>query len=112
MASAELLLPEVVAQRIHLVRGCKVMLDEDLAQLCQVQTLALVQAVGRNLRRFPTEFMFRLTDEEWAALKSQNVISKGQGGRGGRRYAPYAFTEHGALMLMGFTADLDRGHDK
>lgn len=96
MTNAEILLPEIVAQRIHLVRGHKVMLDEDLAALYQVATRVLVQAIGRNARRFPPEFMFQLTDDEWSALRSQNVISKG---RGGRRYAPYAFTEHGALML-------------
>lgn len=72
------------------------MLDEDLALLYDVETRVLVQAVKRNLKRFPADFMFQLTDEEWLALRSQNVTSKG---RGGRRYAPYAFTEHGALML-------------
>ena len=90
------LVPEAIAQRIHLVRGFKVMLDEDLALLYGVETRVLVQAVKRNLKRFPADFMFQLTDEEWLALRSQNVTSKG---RGGRRYAPYAFTEHGALML-------------
>jgi len=72
------------------------MLDAHLALLYKVETRTLVQAVKRNLRRFPTDFMFQLTEEEWALLRSQNVISKG---RGGRRYAPFAFTEHGALML-------------
>jgi len=91
-----LVAPESVAQRILLIRGHKVMLDSDLAFLYNVQTRALVQAVKRNSRRFPTDFMFQLTNEEWDSLRSQNVISKG---RGGRRYAPYVFTEHGALML-------------
>lgn len=86
----------MVVQRIHLVRGRKVMLDADLALLYNVETRALVQAVKRNARRFPSDFMFQLSNEEWADLRSQNVTSKG---RGGRRYAPYAFTEHGALML-------------
>ncbi|MBI3480635.1 MAG: ORF6N domain-containing protein [Nitrosomonadales bacterium] len=90
------LAPEMLAQRIHFVRGHKVMLDADLAMLYKVETRILVQAVKRNLRRFPSDFMFQLSDEEWAVLRSQNVISKG---RGGRRYAPYVFTEHGALML-------------
>ncbi len=72
------------------------MLDADLAQLYGVETRLLVQAVKRNLARFPTDFMFQLDSAEWEALRSQIVISKG---RGGRRYAPYAFTEHGALML-------------
>lgn len=96
MSETEVLLPEIVAQRIHLVRGHKVMLDADLALLYNVETRALVQAVKRNPRRFPPDFMLQLSDEEWAVLRSQNVTSKG---RGGRRYAPYAFTEHGALML-------------
>jgi len=78
MSNAETLLLEAVAQRIHLVRGHKVMLDEDLAALYKVETRALVQAVNRNVRRFPPEFMFQLTDVEWSALRSQNVISKGR----------------------------------
>lgn len=72
------------------------MLDADLAELYGVEARVLVQAVKRNLRRVPPDFMFQLTDEEWLALRSQIVSSKG---RGGRRYAPYGFTEHGALML-------------
>lgn len=87
---------DVIAQRILLVRGQKVMLDVDLAALYSVETRVLVQAVKRNIGRFPGDFMVQLTDDEWAILRSQFVISKG---RGGRRYAPYAFTEHGALML-------------
>ena len=87
---------DVIAQRILLVRGHKVMLDVDLAALYGVETRVLVQAVKRNIGRFPGDFMVQLTDDEWAILRSQFVISKG---RGGRRYAPYAFTEHGALML-------------
>ena len=90
------LVSQGVAQRIHLVRGHKVMLDADLASLYNVDTRVLVQAIKRNSRRFPLDFMFQLTDEEWRALRSQLVTSKG---RGGRRYAPYVFTEHGALML-------------
>ena len=72
------------------------MLDADLAALYNVDTHVLVQAVKRNFRRFPADFMFQLSDVEWGALRSQIVTSKG---RGGRRYAPYVFTEHGALML-------------
>lgn len=87
---------DVIAQRILLVRGNKVMLDVDLAALYGVETRVLVQAVKRNIRRFPGDFMFQLNNDEWAILRSQIVTSKG---RGGRRYAPYAFTEHGALML-------------
>lgn len=72
------------------------MLDQDLAALYQVETKALVQAVQRNAKRFPTDFMFQLSFQEFAALRSQIVTSKG---RGGRRTAPYAFTEHGVAML-------------
>jgi len=91
----------VVAQRIErailLVRGQKVMLDADLAALYRVPTKVLVQAVKRNLARFPNDFMFRLTVEEAVRLRSQIVTSNV--GRGGRRYSPYAFTEHGVAML-------------
>ena len=72
------------------------MLDQDLAELYQVETKALVQAVQRNAKRFPPDFMFQLSFQEFAALRSQIVTSKG---RGGRRTAPYAFTEHGVAML-------------
>jgi hypothetical protein len=96
MIKSEDLVPELVSQRIHYLRGQKVMLDSDLAFLYNVETRALVQAVKRNTGRFPSDFMFQLTNEEWDSLRSQNVISKG---RGGRRYAPYVFTEHGVLML-------------
>lgn len=72
------------------------MLDADLAVLYGVETRAIVQAVKRNPHRFPEDFMFQLSSDEWTSLKSQTVITNG---RGGRRYAPYAFTEHGALML-------------
>ena len=87
MTETTSLVPEKIAQRIHLVRGQKIMLDTDLAALYKVETRTLVQAVKRNLRRFPQDFMFQLTDEEWGALRSQFVTSKG---RGGRRYAPLA----------------------
>lgn len=87
---------EHIESRILQLRGQKVMLDADLAKLYGVETRTLVQAVKRNLARFPADFMFQLDEIEWTALRSQFVISKG---RGGRRYAPYAFTEHGALML-------------
>ena len=72
-------------------------LDRDIAALYCVTTGALNQAVKRNLDRFPSDFMFRLTKEEWTGLKSQIVIAKE--GRGGLRSLPYAFTEHGVLML-------------
>lgn len=100
-----------VAALIRSIRGQRVMLDADLAVLYGVETRALNQAVKRNRERFPGDFVFELTREEilrisqtvisrpaaeGVPLKSQNVISKP--GRGGRRYRPYAFTEHGALM--------------
>jgi len=73
------------------------MVDADLAELYGVETRALVQAVKRNVERFPADFMFQLSNEEFSTLKSQSVISKP--GRGGRRTAPYAFTEQGVAML-------------
>jgi len=84
-----------IAGKIYLIRGHKVMLDNDLAEMYGVETKRLIEQVNRNLLRFPAEFMFRLTDEEFEVLRSQIATSK----RGGRRYAPYAFTEHGILML-------------
>ena len=88
---------ELIERRIYLVRAHKVMLDSDLAELYGVATKVLNQAVGRNLKRFPPDFMFRLTRQEYDVLKSQFVTSKT--GRGGRRYAPRAFTEQGVAML-------------
>jgi len=82
--------------RILTLRDQKVILDADLAAIYQVEVRALLQAVKRNPSRFPGDFLFQLAPEEVARLRSQTVISKP--GRGGRRYSPYAFTEHGALM--------------
>jgi ORF6N domain-containing protein len=81
---------------IHLVRGRRVMLDSDLAKIYGVTTGQLNQAVRRNVERFPAEFAFQLEAKELAILKSQSVISSSYGGR---RSAPWVFTEHGALML-------------
>ena len=86
-----------VERRILLVRGKRVMLDSDLAELYGVTTSRLNEQVRRNLERFPADFMFRLEMQDVARLRSQFAISKE--GRGGRRYQPLAFTEHGALML-------------
>ena len=86
-----------IAQSILVFRGHKVLLDEDLATLYGVGTGVLVQAVKRNLRRFPADFMFQLTEAEWIVLRSQNVIPTSS--RGGRRFAPYVFTEQGVAML-------------
>jgi hypothetical protein len=88
---------EVVISKIYLIRNHKVMLDDDLAELYQVETKRLNEQVKRNADRFPEDFMFQLTDEEWESLRSQIATSKK--GRGGRRYAPLAFTEYGVLML-------------
>jgi ORF6N domain len=93
-AADDSLSPQLLAGRIVAVRGQYVLLDSDLAQLYGVETRNLNQAVKRNVKRFPADFMFTLTTDEAAALRSQTVISK----RGGRRYAPAAFTEHGAIM--------------
>jgi len=96
MTSGALIPADRVARAILPMRGQRVILDEDLAALYGVETRHLVQAVRRNADRFPDDFSFRLTAEEWASLRSRIVISKS--GRGGRRHAPHVFTEHGALM--------------
>ncbi len=88
---------EVIERIIYMIRGHKVMLDSDLAQLYEVETRTLIQAVKRNIQRFPQDFMFQLNYQEVAALRSQSVTSKI--GRGGRRYIPYVFTEQGVAML-------------
>lgn len=87
----------LIGSRIVLLREQRAMLDSDLAELYGVETRVLVQAVKRNLDRFPSDFMFQLDSQDIAALRSQSVISKP--GRGGRRTAPYAFTEQGVAML-------------
>jgi ORF6N domain-containing protein len=86
-----------VERRIFLVRGQKVMLDTDLAELYRVPTKSLNLAVKRNADRFPDDFMFQLTDDEAAGLRFHFETSKR--GRGGRRYLSYAFTEQGVAML-------------
>jgi ORF6N domain-containing protein len=86
-----------IQQRIYFIRGQKVMLDSHLAELYRVPTHRLNEAVKRNRKRFPDDFMFRLTAAEARSLTSQIAMSKT--GRGGRRTAPYAFTEHGVAML-------------
>jgi hypothetical protein len=115
MSRASALVPsERISSAILMLRGHRVMLDADLAAFYGVETRALVQAVKRNRERFPEDFMFQLSEGEADALRSQIVISNGQRpevapgsrsqsviskGRGGRRYAPYAFTEQGVAML-------------
>ena len=91
---------EQIRSRIYEVRGVRVMLDFDLAELYQVETRVLKQAVRRNLERFPEDFMFEMTEQEYnsliISLRSQIVTSNE---RGGRRHMPFAFTEHGVIML-------------
>jgi hypothetical protein len=94
----ELIPLPAIQKRILVVRERHVMLDEDLAELYGVETRRLIEQVKRNIERFPSDFMFQLSKEEAAALRSQSATS---GGRGGRRYAPYVFTEQGVAMLSG-----------
>ena len=92
---------EAIASRIVVLRGQRVMLDADLAALYGVTTKRLNEQVRRNLERFPSDFMFQLTNQEVAILRSQFATSSSDARRfvwGGRRYTPHAFTEHGALM--------------
>ena len=86
-----------VKNLIYEIRGYKVMLDSDLAELYEVQTFRLNEAVKRNIERFPSHYMFQLTKDEYKLLTSQIAISKK--GRGGRRTMPYVFTEQGVAML-------------
>jgi hypothetical protein len=86
---------EIIQQQIIELRGQKVMLDFHLADLYEIETKVLKQAVKRNINRFPTDFMFELSNEEFESLRSQIVTSK----RGGLRYMPFAFTEQGVAML-------------
>lgn len=93
----ELIPIQIIENKILIIRGMKVMFDKDLAALYEIETGALNRAVKRNLERFPDFFMFQLTEEEFNSLRCQFGISKT--GKGGRRYLPYVFTEHGVLML-------------
>ena len=103
--SGEQIIPfEVIEKRIFLIRGQKVILSTNLAELYAVEVRSLVQAVKRNIIRFPNDFMFQLTESEYTNLKSQIVISKDGGYHknkwgGARRSTPYAFTEQGVAML-------------
>src|ERR1700712_2437327 len=100
-----------IQNRIYEIRGERVMLDRDLAALYETETKALNLAVKRNLKRFPVDFMFQLTKEEFNGLRFQIETSKNgdmlrlqnetSKGRGGTRYLPYAFTEQGVAMLSG-----------
>ncbi len=92
---SELVPVERIESKIYLIRGQKVMLDKDLAELYGVATKALVQAIKRNIERFPEDFMVKLSGPEYEILRSQIVTSSW----GGRRYRPYVFTEQGVAML-------------
>jgi hypothetical protein len=93
---SKLLVPdELIMNKIYLIRGQKVMLDNDLAELYAVETRRLNEQVKRNIDRFPEDFMFQLESDEFENLKSQFATSRW----GGRRKLPFAFTEHGVLML-------------
>jgi hypothetical protein len=89
--------PDEIQSMVRVVRGQRVMLDSDLAQLYGVSTARLNEQVARNRERFPDDFAYQLTQQEFASLMSQNAISKP--GRGGRRKRPWVFTEHGVAML-------------
>jgi len=86
---------EIITNKIYLIRNQKVMFDRDLAELYGVETKRLNEQVKRNITRFPKDFMFQLTKEEWLNLRSQIATSSW----GGRRNLPFAFSEHGILML-------------
>ncbi|UKT63198.1 ORF6N domain-containing protein [Pedobacter mucosus] len=92
------IIPEnILINKIYEIRGFKVMLDSDLAELYGVETKRLNEQIKRNIERFPEDFMFQLTEIEWQSLRSQIATSKIA--RGGRKYLPNVFTEHGVLML-------------
>ena len=94
----EIIQQEIIERKIYLIRGQKVMLDRNLAELYGVETRTLNQAVKRNIKRFPKDFMFQLTKEEFSAQRSQFVIfEKGKGRY--PKYLPYMFTEQGIAML-------------
>lgn len=88
-----------IKNKIYEIRGQQVMLDSDLAKLYQVETKVFLQAVKRNIKRFPDNFMFQLTNVEYNYLRSQIVTSNSKINHGGRRYMPYVFTEQGVAML-------------
>ncbi|OYY25955.1 MAG: DNA-binding protein [Sulfurovum sp. 39-42-12] len=87
-----------IHHKIYTLRGKQIMLDSDLAEFYQVETKVFNQAVKRNSERFPEDFMFQLTEEEYENLRSQ-IVTSSLGQHGGRRYMPYAFTENGVYML-------------
>jgi hypothetical protein len=98
--STEIIISDTqIMERIFVIRGQKVMLDRDLAEMYGVKTMILNQSVKRNLKRFPEDFMFQLSKEEWESLRSQIVILETSGRGQFPKYLPYAFTEQGVAML-------------
>jgi len=97
MVNSNVIPIERIEGKIFLIRKQKVMLDSDIAELYGSETKVLNKAVSRNKDRFPEDFMFQLSNEEWDSLRFHSGTSKK--GRGGRRYLPYAFTEQGIAML-------------
>jgi phage regulator Rha-like protein len=97
MIKADVIPTDWIQKRIYLIRNQKVMIDSDLAELYGIETKILNKAVSRNIDRFPEDFMFQLTIEEWDSLRFHFGTSKA--GRGGRRYLPFVFTEQGVAML-------------
>ncbi len=93
--SKDIMPKEVIEKKIYLIRGQKIMLSTHLAELYEVEPKTLIQAVKRNIERFPQDFMFKLSSDEYVNLKSQIVTSSW----GGMRKNPYAFTEQGVAML-------------
>ena len=89
---------DVIIEKIYVLRGVKVMLDRDLAEMYGVETRVLNQSVSRNVTRFPEDFMFQITDEEFKVVMSRSSTIK-SAGRGGTRKLPFAFTEQGVAML-------------
>ncbi|MFA4874678.1 MAG: ORF6N domain-containing protein [bacterium] len=95
----QLITVEQIEQTIILLRGQKILLAPTLAQIYGVETKTLTRQVKRNIGRFPSDFVFVLSREEIAQLRSAGILSNNKEGRGGSRYVPYAFTEHGAIMV-------------
>jgi len=96
MTKADLAQAEFIERRIFSIRGHNVIIDSDLAKLYGVETKRLNEQIKRNRKRFPEDFVFQLSQEEFDHLRSQSATSSDS--HGGRRYPPYAFTEHGAIM--------------
>jgi hypothetical protein len=89
---------QIIQSKVYIIRGCKVMLDQDLADMYEIETKVLKQAVRRNIERFPADFMFELTQKEYHFLRSQTVtLELGRGNHS--KYLPFAFTEQGVAML-------------